>query len=158
MDVVNGNTLENPTIVNQSPATDLRSEKTANSPQLNYDIGEDRDGRRIYKIYQFPNCRTVYMDSFNSQSVTMENCANNNVRRVTHHRASELNSDDIRHSQSHAAVNGLLTDSPRARKTYISFSLDCVVIFSCASLAVACLAFFITNSPRFSSCGIVERT
>ncbi|KAF8809371.1 hypothetical protein BYT27DRAFT_6529584 [Phlegmacium glaucopus] len=100
------------------------------------------------------------MDSFNSQRVTMENCANNNVRRVTHHRASdsELNSDDIIHSQSHAAVNGLLTDSPRTRKTYISFSVDYVLIFSCASLAVACLAFFITNLPRFSSCGIGERT
>ncbi|KAF8809336.1 hypothetical protein BYT27DRAFT_7284531 [Phlegmacium glaucopus] len=126
MHVVNRNTLENPTIVNQSPATDPRLEKTTNLHQLNYNI--DEDGRQIHKIYHIHNFGTVYMDSLNSWSVTMENCANNNVRRVNYHRPK--------------IMDCLLTDSPRTRRT-ITFSVDYIVIFSWASLAVACLAFFI---------------
>ncbi|KAF8811980.1 hypothetical protein BYT27DRAFT_6433619 [Phlegmacium glaucopus] len=86
MDIVDRNTLAvNSTIVNQSPATgsatDPRLDKTANSPQSNYDV--DEDGREIHKIYHFHNCGTVYVDARSSHRVTMENCANSNVRRVT---------------------------------------------------------------------------
>ncbi|KAF8809374.1 hypothetical protein BYT27DRAFT_7254859 [Phlegmacium glaucopus] len=154
MDVVDRNTLEDATIINQSPTADPRLEKTTHSP--NDDI--DEDGRRIYKIYQFHNYKTVIVDSLNSDSVTMENCANNDVvRRVTYHRASELNSDEIMHSKFHAAVNGPQTDSPPTCRTYIPFSMDYVRRFSWAGLAVACLAFFIITLPRLSSCGIGER-
>ncbi|KAF8809368.1 hypothetical protein BYT27DRAFT_6529540 [Phlegmacium glaucopus] len=154
MDVVDRNTLEDATIINQSPAADPRLEKTTHSPQLNDDIEED--GRRIYNIYQFHNCRTVNVDSLNSHSVTMENCANNDlVRRVTYHRASDVNSDEIIHSQSHhhGAVNGHQTGSHRTRRTSISFSVDYVVIFSW----LAWLAFLIITLPRLSNCDVGER-
>ncbi|KAF8809332.1 hypothetical protein BYT27DRAFT_6529201 [Phlegmacium glaucopus] len=160
MDVLDGNTLENATSINQPPATNPRLEKTSNCPRLNHDIDEDR--HKIHKIYHFHNCGTVYMDSLNSHSVTMDNCANNIVRRVTYHHPKitdrESNSDEIIYSQSHAAFSGILTDSSRTRRTYIlSFSVDYIVMFSWASLAVVCLAFFIMNLPWVSSCGTGER-
>ncbi|KAF8811976.1 hypothetical protein BYT27DRAFT_7275575 [Phlegmacium glaucopus] len=148
MDMVDRDTLVNATSINQPPATGPRLE---NSPQSNYDI--DEDGREIHKIYHFHNCRTVYVDARSSHSVAMENCANNNVRRVTYHRPkimdSELTSDTIIHSESHAASNGPITDSLRTCRTYISFS---IVMFSGVSLvAVAFLAFLIM---KLSSCSI----
>ncbi|KAF8802933.1 hypothetical protein BYT27DRAFT_7196083 [Phlegmacium glaucopus] len=155
MDMVHRNTLEDATIFNRPPTADSRLEKTRNSPQLNDDI--DQDGRRIYKIYHIHNFGTVNMDSLNSHSITMENCANDNVRRVTYHRASEPNSDEIIHSQSHAVVNVPQTDSHPTCRTYIPFSMDYVVMLSWAGLAVACLAFFVIILPRLSSCGIGER-
>ncbi|KAF8811973.1 hypothetical protein BYT27DRAFT_7252301 [Phlegmacium glaucopus] len=141
MDVVDRNT-----IVNQSPAN------MTNSPQLDHYIDEDR---QIHKIYHFHNCGTVYVDALNSHSITMENCDNNNIRRVTYHRPkitdSELTSDKTIHSGSHAALNGPLTDSLHTCRTYLSFP---VAMFSWASLvAVAFLAFFII---KLSSCGIRE--
>ncbi|KAF8816706.1 hypothetical protein BYT27DRAFT_7181575 [Phlegmacium glaucopus] len=152
MDVVDRNTLENATIVNQTPATDPRLEKTTNSPQLTSDVDENGlQIQKIQKIYHFHG--TVYMDSLNSHSVAMENCANNNVRRVTYHRPKIMDCDEITHSQSHAAFTGPPTDS-RTRGTYISFSMDCVVMLLWATLAVGCLAFFVM---RLSSCGIGER-
>ncbi|KAF8809307.1 hypothetical protein BYT27DRAFT_7254804 [Phlegmacium glaucopus] len=165
MAVVERDILVEGTIVNPSPGpTGLGSEETTNSPQLNYDVNED--GRQIHKTYHIHNFGTVYMDSLNSHSVTMENCANNDVRRVTYNCPKiimdcELNSDNIIHSQSHAAFNGLPTDtpdSPHTRITYTSFYVDCVMMFSWASLAVACLAFFIMNFSWLSSCCIEERT
>ncbi|KAF8809330.1 hypothetical protein BYT27DRAFT_7210295 [Phlegmacium glaucopus] len=114
--MVDRNILVNPTTttVNQSPATDPKLETTTNSPQLNYDV--DENGRQIHKIYHFHNFGTVYMDSLNSHSVTMENCANNNIRRVDYHR--------------HNIMGCLLTNSPRTHRAYLSFSVDYVVMFS----------------------------
>ncbi|KAF8811983.1 hypothetical protein BYT27DRAFT_7183317 [Phlegmacium glaucopus] len=155
MDVVDETIPVNSTTINQSPATDPRLEKTANSPQSNYNIEED--GREIHKIYHFHNCRTVYVDACNSHRVTMENCANSNVRPVTyrcpkitirvHSMDSELTSDTIIHLKLyHAACNSPLMDSLRTRGTFF------VVMFSGVSLvAVAFLAFFIM---KLSSCGI----
>ncbi|KAF8811988.1 hypothetical protein BYT27DRAFT_7335954 [Phlegmacium glaucopus] len=143
MDEVDEGPLVNSTIVNQSPATDPRLEKTANSPQSNHNI--DDDSHEIHKTYHFHNCGTVYVD------VTMENCANSNVRRVTYHRPkitdSELPGDEIIHPESsHAAFNGPLVDSLRTRGTFF------VGLFSGVSLvAVAFLAFFVM---KLSSCGI----
>ncbi|KAF8809355.1 hypothetical protein BYT27DRAFT_7284596 [Phlegmacium glaucopus] len=103
MDVVDRNTLEDATIIgNQSPAADPSLETATNSPQANDNI--DEDGRQIYKIYQFHN----------------------------YHRANELNSDEIIHSQSNAVINGPQTDSPRTRRTCITFSMEYIVIFSWA--------------------------
>ncbi|KAF8809348.1 hypothetical protein BYT27DRAFT_7188050 [Phlegmacium glaucopus] len=155
MDVVDRNSFEDATIVNQSPAAGPRSENTTNSPQLN--DGIDGDGRRISKTFHIHNFGTVNVDSLNSHSVTMENSANDVVRRVTYNRASELNSDEIIHSQSHADVNGHQTDSHRTRRTYTSFPADYVVMFSWAGLAVAWLAFFIITLPRLSNCDVGER-
>ncbi|KAF8809304.1 hypothetical protein BYT27DRAFT_7188006 [Phlegmacium glaucopus] len=153
MVVVERNILVDGTIVNRSPAKGPRSEKTTNYPQLNYDV--DEDGRQIHKIYHIHHCGTVYMDSLNSHSVTIENCANNNVRRVTYYRPKiidcEVNSDNIIHSQSHAAFNGLLTDPPRTCMTYISLYMNYVVMISWAGLAVTCVTIFIMNFPWFSS-------
>ena len=68
------------TIIDQSQAADLRLEK-----MMNGDIQEvAEDDRQVHKICNFQpeNCGTVYVDSLNTASATMENCGNH-VPQVT---------------------------------------------------------------------------
>ena len=80
----------NTVIVNRSPQTAERFEKTSNlnsqSPQMQkcasdfqeIDDSEDTGNHHQTRtIYQIQNCGTVYMDSFNVHGVRMENCSNN---------------------------------------------------------------------------------
>ena len=82
---VNRNTV----IVNRSPQTADRLEKTMNSrsPQTQKcDIQEiTEEDNQTPKIYQIQNCGTIYMDSsnINAHDVRMENCSNNVPQVVT---------------------------------------------------------------------------
>ena len=64
-------------------ASDPKLERTTNSRsphsqkcKINEVISQ------THKIYHFQNCGTLYMDSFNTQGVSFENCGNN-VQQVT---------------------------------------------------------------------------
>ena len=50
------------------------------SPQMQngniQEIDDDNCPSQEHKIYHFHNCRIVYLDSFNTRTVTMESCGN----------------------------------------------------------------------------------
>ena len=62
-------------ILNQSDDPTLDK---MNYPQAqNGDIqGTDDDNHQTHKTYHFHNCGMVYLDSFNTRRVTMEDCGN----------------------------------------------------------------------------------
>ena len=81
-DMVDRDSLVN---ADESPqATGPRSDNTTNfqptqTRMQKYEIQEiNEDNRQTHKIYHFQNCGTVNfnMDSFNTRTITMENCGN----------------------------------------------------------------------------------
>ena len=134
MPVVDRNTV----IVDRSlQAADPRLEKTTDSrsPQTQKcnNIQEiNEDNHQTHKIYHFENCGTVYMDSFNTHSVKMENCGNNTPKVTcssfllsfslslffssnlatsswyySDHRPRIIGNEKFLHSQSHAVSSGM---------------------------------------------------
>ena len=101
-------------------------------------LKKKKKSRSRQTLYHFQNCGTVYMDSFNTQGVSIENCGNN-VPQVTcslsfyfhscfssnlalsyylDHRPRIIVNDNMRdlHSQSHADFDGMWEFAPPAIK------------------------------------------
>ncbi|KAF8811947.1 hypothetical protein BYT27DRAFT_6433206 [Phlegmacium glaucopus] len=111
--------IDKKTIVNidqRSPA-DQRLEKTTNSPQMqSVDIRAMDEVVRQSPPIHFQNCGIVYLNSFNTHSIDMQDCANH-VPQVTHNFPRNIDyekNDDLLYSQSyrHPDFHGMFHKGP----------------------------------------------
>ncbi|KAF8801469.1 hypothetical protein BYT27DRAFT_7341959 [Phlegmacium glaucopus] len=145
--------------VDQRSPADQRLEKTTNSPQMqSADIQAtlDEDVRQSPPIH-FQNHGTVYLNSFNTHSITMEDCANH-VPQVTHNFPRNIDyekSDNGLYSQSYRSpdFHGSIKDPPQARTFGILSVNDVVLLLGAAFAAGSWIAFFFANLPRLCDAG-----
>ena len=67
--------MVNINISNQSPQLD-KSQMQLESGSIQEIDDDNRPASQEHKVYHFHNCRIVYLDSFNTRTLTMENCGN----------------------------------------------------------------------------------
>ena len=105
----------------QSPqAADRRLENTTSPQTQKCDIQEiNEENRQTQKIYHFQNCGTVNLnvDSFNTRTITMENCGNK-VPQVTLCSSFFLPLTFCHHVMSYYQIKGLMA-LRRAIKIYL---------------------------------------
>ncbi|KAF8799713.1 hypothetical protein BYT27DRAFT_7200939 [Phlegmacium glaucopus] len=155
---VDRNTIVN---VGQRSPADQRSEKTTNSPQMQSADIQATLGEDVPQSppIHFQNCGIVYLNSFNTRSITMEDCANH-VPQITHNFARNIDCEkrnNLLYSQSYRDpdFHGSIKDpSLRTYGIHRSFSVNDVVLFSWAAFAAgSCLAFFFVKFPRLCDAG-----
>ncbi|KAF8811968.1 hypothetical protein BYT27DRAFT_7208042 [Phlegmacium glaucopus] len=155
--VVDTNTIVN---VDQRSPADPRLEKIMNSPQMQSAAiqAKDEDVHRSPPIH-FQNCGIVYLNSFNTRGIAMEDCGNH-VSQVTlgHAISSDnlsRNIDCEKSDNAHPDFHVSLTDlPPRTFGIRRSFSVNDVVLLSWAAFAAgSCLAFFFVNLTRLCDAG-----
>ncbi|KAF8811962.1 hypothetical protein BYT27DRAFT_7335937 [Phlegmacium glaucopus] len=151
---IDTNTIVN---VDQRSPPDPRLEKTTNSPQM-----QSADIQAIH----FQNCGIVYLNSFNTHSIAMEDCANHVPQVTLGHVILSDNfprnidyekSDNVLYPQSyrHPDFHGSIKDPPRTFGMHRSFSINDVVLLSGAAFAAgSCITFFLVNLPRLCDAGV----
>jgi len=144
--MANRNALVDPiTATDQSESPQLDKSQVQNG-----NIQEIDDNNRSsseHKILHFHNCRIV--DSFNTRTITMENCGNEIPQVTIYHRVSGNRESESDKSLPHAiSSNGLRTSMDHPQN-----SVNLVILFSASLLVISCLMVFIVNLPHICDVG-----